>query len=161
MVVKARGASQLRKGRRSEANRIYHVTTVTCERQPLFLDLRNARDVILSLRQQQELGSVSSLCFVVMPDHLHWLFALRGKKNLATVIRSVKTRSSRMINGRHGRFGSIWAPDFHDRAARYDDDILAMARYIVGNPVRAGLVPSIRFYPHWDAVWLRPGADLL
>lgn len=29
-----------------------------------------------------------------------------------------------------------------------------MARYMVANPLRAGLVSSIREYPHWDAVWL-------
>jgi putative transposase len=29
-----------------------------------------------------------------------------------------------------------------------------LARYVVANPLRAGLVDSIRDYPHWDAVWL-------
>jgi len=29
-----------------------------------------------------------------------------------------------------------------------------VARYIVANPLRAGLVESVRDYPHWDAIWL-------
>jgi hypothetical protein len=29
-----------------------------------------------------------------------------------------------------------------------------IARYIVGNPLQAGLVDRIGDYPHWDAVWL-------
>jgi hypothetical protein len=29
-----------------------------------------------------------------------------------------------------------------------------LARYIVANPLRAGLVEHLGDYPHWDAVWL-------
>ena len=42
----------------------------------------------------------------------------------------------------------------YDHALRADEDVLAAARYIVANPLRAGLVGSIRDYPFWDAVWL-------
>jgi len=31
-----------------------------------------------------------------------------------------------------------------------------MARYIIGNPVRSGLVQRVGDYPFWDAVWLNP-----
>ncbi len=30
---------------------------------------------------------------------------------------------------------------------------MTAARYIIANPVRAGLVYSVRDYPYWDAVW--------
>jgi hypothetical protein len=29
-----------------------------------------------------------------------------------------------------------------------------IARYIIANPLRAGLAESIGDYPHWDAIWL-------
>ena len=45
---------------------------------------------------------------------------------------------------------------FHDRAIRKQDDLVAVARYIVANPLRAGIVDSIRNYPLWDAKWLVP-----
>jgi len=34
------------------------------------------------------------------------------------------------------------------------EDIKAMARYVIANPVRAGLSYSVGSYPHWDAAWL-------
>jgi hypothetical protein len=37
---------------------------------------------------------------------------------------------------------------------RRQDDVRAVARYIVANPLRAGLVRDIGDYSHWDAVWL-------
>ena len=33
-------------------------------------------------------------------------------------------------------------------------EIKDVARYIVANPLRAGLVEKIGDYPFWDAVWL-------
>ena len=34
------------------------------------------------------------------------------------------------------------------------EDLVGVARYIVANPVRAGLVNRVGEYPYWDAVWL-------
>jgi REP element-mobilizing transposase RayT len=47
-----------------------------------------------------------------------------------------------------------WQEGFHDHALRREEDLRDIARYIVLNPVRAGLVRNIREYPLWDAVWL-------
>jgi hypothetical protein len=48
----------------------------------------------------------------------------------------------------------IWQAGFHDRAMRKEENLQAFARYIVANPVRAGLVNRVGDYPHWDAMWL-------
>ncbi|MGB7814803.1 MAG: hypothetical protein WBL28_00460 [Methylotenera sp.] len=48
----------------------------------------------------------------------------------------------------------IWQPGFYDHAIRKDEDIVAIARYIIANPIRAGLVKRVGDHPHWDAVWL-------
>ena len=42
----------------------------------------------------------------------------------------------------------------HDHAVRSDEDFRALARYVVANPLRAGLVSQIGDYPLWDAAWL-------
>lgn len=48
----------------------------------------------------------------------------------------------------------VWQRGFHDRALRQEEDLIATARYVVANPLRAGLVDRIGDYPWWDAVWL-------
>lgn len=48
----------------------------------------------------------------------------------------------------------VWQTGFYDRAIRSDEDVADVARYIVANPIRAGLVKSVREYSWWDAVWL-------
>ncbi|MFB6261862.1 MAG: transposase, partial [Thiohalorhabdaceae bacterium] len=61
----------------------------------------------------------------------------------------------RRINAQRNLPGSpVWQPGFHDRAIRREEDLEAVARYVVANPLRAGLVDRIADYPHWDAAWL-------
>ena len=138
----------LRTDRHSAGGQIYHVTTTTRNRQSIFVDFYSARLLIRTLRYAHQQEWVESLSFVVMPDHLHWLFVLGNQKSLAEVVASVKNYSS-MQNP-----GLKWQAGFHDRAIRKEEDLLAIARYIVANPLRANLVTSIREYPHWDAKWV-------
>ena len=42
---------------------------------------------------------------------------------------------------------------FHDRALRKQDDLAEMVRYVLGNPVRAGLSASMDAYPHHYCFW--------
>ena len=94
------------------------------------------------------------MAFVIMPDHLHWLVQLTGERSLSASMCAVKSHSARNINAAAGRKGTIWQRGFYDRAIRKDDDLVAIARYIIANPLRAGIVSSVADYPLWDAIWL-------
>ena len=48
----------------------------------------------------------------------------------------------------------MWQEGFHDRALRQEADLRKAARYVVANPLRAGLVTDLGDYPLWDAVWV-------
>jgi len=88
-----RRACGLRKGRASEVGQVYSISCVTADRESVFACWRSARLLVAQLRAMHESGDVESLAWVVMPDHMHWLFQLR-KGNLATVICRMKARSS-------------------------------------------------------------------
>ncbi len=146
-------AAALRKGRFSEPGRACLLTIVVEGRRPLFADWRIGRLLVAELRAEQETSRVESLAWVLMPDHLHWLVTLREGR-LETLMRRVKSRSAIAINRALQGEGRVWQKGYHDHAAREEEDLLAMARYVVANPLRAGLVQSLRDYPLWDAVWL-------
>ena len=139
---------QLRKGRFSQPNQIYHVITNTKNRRPIFKNHHCARKLIRQLMIQQQLGNANTLAFVVMPDHLHWLLQLNGKQNLSEIVKTVKAITAKTIGE------PIWQSGYYDHAVRKDENIQNIARYIVGNPIRAGLVVKIGDYPHWDAIWI-------
>lgn len=138
--------SQLRKGRYSQASQIYHVITNTKNRQPLFNNFAYARLLIKQLNAHQP--QASTLAFVVMPDHMHWLLQLNQPQTLSGLIKSVKAKTAQAIGQR------IWQAGYYDHAIRKDEDVVNIARYIIANPIRAGLVKRVGDYPHWDAVWL-------
>jgi len=138
----------LRMGRHTQAGQIYLLTTVTAGRQPVFADFKAARVLIRCLQRSEQLKQADTLAFVVMPDHLHWLMQLGSGMALSTCIGSVKSISARQLGL------PVWQKGFHDHAVRKEEDLPALARYVVANPVRAGLVKRVGQYPHWDAIWL-------
>ncbi len=146
--------NDLRKGRFSEANRVYFVTTVTHERCKYFLNLYSARVVIQTMKKLHDTNYVNSLSWVLMPDHLHWLFQLRDKSPLPVVMKQMKATSARSINQELNRQGQVWQRSYYDRGLRDGENIKQLSRYITANLLRAGLVDGIGEYPHWDAVWL-------
>lgn len=148
-------SSDLRKGRVSEPGRLYHVRGAVEGRRAFFADLHLGREVVKSMRFLHERGDVQSLAFVVMPDHFHWLFELGEGPDLEGVMRSLKRHTAREINRRLGRTGqALWQPGYYDRALRKEEDQKALARYIVANPLRAGICENIGDYSLWDAIWL-------
>lgn len=144
---------RLRIGRYSQANQVYLITLVTLDRKALFRDQAAARHVVNALKQAENEGTASSLCWVIMPDHLHWLIELHID-DLPRVMGRMKSRSTLSVNRYLGLKGRVWQKGFHDRALRNEADFKAVARYIVANPLRAGLVKTVRDYPLWDSVWL-------
>lgn len=106
------------------------------------------------MRWTDEQGFTRTWAFVVMPDHLHWLVELREIRPLSGVVHSVKSFSALRINSRLQRQGPVWQSGFHDHALRREENVREAARYVVMNPVRAGLVRSVREYSLWDACWI-------
>jgi REP element-mobilizing transposase RayT len=91
-----------------------------------------------------------------MPDHIHWLLVLGDKGPLKKLMRSFKSYTARVLNGYLQRTGTrLWQPGYHDHAVRREENVGKLARYIVSNPLRGGLVDEIGQYPLWDAVWLK------
>lgn len=145
-------STNLRLGRYSELNRIYLLTTVTLNRKALFTDGRFARPVIDALNLAEREEAAHTLCWVLMPDHFHWLAELR-QGTLASLMGRLKSRSTLDINRAGGTTGPVWQRGYHDHALRREDDLEHLARYVVANPIRAGIVDSARDYPYWGAAW--------
>ena len=152
-LPKPPGERVLRKGRVSMPGQIYLVTTVTHGRARIFDRFAAARTLIQQLHDMDASGCTRTIAFVVMPDHLHWLMQLSGGASLSEVVRHTKGASSRKLGIQLGG-GRVWQQGFHDHAVRRDEDLKNLARYVIYNPVRAGLVSRPHDYPHWDATWL-------
>ncbi|MEE4217328.1 MAG: transposase [Xanthomonadales bacterium] len=147
------GSKALRKGRFSQPGGIYFITVVSDQRIPWFQDHSLARIMARNLQDPEMVLGARVLCWVVMPDHFHLLVQL-GDAGLSQVVRKLKARSAVLLNKEIGRKGRFWDPGFHDQGLREEDDVRGIARYIVGNPLRAKLANRVGDYPYWNAIWM-------
>ena len=78
--------------------------------------------------------------WVIMPNHLHLLIAVRQGYELSSVMRRFKGYTAKEANKVLQRSGSFWFPEFFDRYIRDEQHYEDVIRYIDRNPVQAGLV---------------------
>ena len=147
------GYRQLRRGRHSIPGGLYLLTTVTIGRQRIFLD-RHLAGVVSSLSAAANTWSPGRcLGWVLMPDHWHGVIELGHGTTLAATMQRFKGTTAHALNSSCQRRGAVWQQGFHDRALRQDEGIAATLRYIIANPVRAGLVEHPLNYPYWDTIY--------
>ena len=79
-----------------------------------------------------------------MPNHVH-LLVLNVGGSLIDFMRLFKGRSSKSL--RQHVEGPLWQRSFHDHILRRNEDISGVLRYLLENPVRAGLTNDWTTYP--------------
>ncbi len=85
-----------------------------------------------------------------MPDHLHVVVeGFDDTSNLPRFVRLAKQQTAYHFKRVTGE--RLWQDSYFDRTLRRDDDLGAMIRYVLDNPVRAGLVSTPMEYPHWGS----------
>ena len=88
--------------------------------------------------------AVIAYCF--MPDHLHALVeGITEVADLREFLRIFKQRSS--FYSKRATGIELWQRGYFERVLREEEDTFAVARYLLGNPVRSGLVESPGEYP--------------
>ena len=81
-----------------------------------------------------------------MPDHVHTL--LEGTTDDADVLEAFRVWKQTVGYAWKTRTQApLWQTGFYDRVLRESDDTRAVVRYLLDNPVRAGLVKDAADYP--------------
>ena len=95
------------------------------------------------------------LAYVVMPNHVHWVFRPLAKFRERCASRPVREiimhsfcrQTARMCNRVLGRTGQFWQHESYDRVVRDEDELQRIIDYVEYNPVKAGLCEQ----PHqWE-----------
>ena len=128
---------------------LYHVTARGNGRLPIFLDEPD-RGCFLAV-----FGAVVAryhlLChaYCLMDNHYHLLLET-PEPNLSRAMRQLNGVYSQRFNRRHRRSGHVLGGRFHAQVVDKDVYLRAVCRYIVLNPVRAGLVAQPGQWP-WSS----------
>ncbi len=128
----------------------HHVTQRGNRREPVFFgddDYRLYRDL---LREACDKAGVAVWAYCLMPNHVHLILTPTTADGLARALGKAHRRYSAYVNARlrvtghlfQSRFGSVAMDERH---------LMAAARYVALNPVRAGLVERAEDWP-WSSV---------
>jgi putative transposase len=124
----------------------YSLTVCTRERRSLFVETSLVTSLIVQIRHSCETEGFSVIAYCFMPDHLHLLAeGTQPDSDLRQFMKKVKQRTAFVWKQDGG--GVLWQRSYYDHVLRDEEDTFRVARYILGNPVRAGLVARPQDYP--------------
>jgi putative transposase len=115
-------------------------------------DARIARTVLDNMQWLERQGWIIYAA-VVMATHVHLLLRnVAGRTaSLLADLGQFKSYTARAANRTIGRTGAFWAREDFDHWIRNNAKLDGAVRYILQNPVKAGLVPRWREWP-WTRV---------
>ena len=134
---------------------VWHITTPTIDRRPIFRDPTIAEAVIDSLQFQCRRCGADLLLYCLMPDHLHAIITV-GDVDLVTMLQGVKSYTTTIWRKQSGQ-KRLWQESFHDHGVRRSERMDELVRYVTENPQRAGLVADWREYPWLGGILLEDG----
>jgi len=118
----------------------------TLERIPYFSDIPRGESVRTQLLDTANDRDVDIIAYCFMPDHLHLLVEGQSEQANARKFAEVFRQVSGFYFRAH-REARLWQEGYYDHILRDEDATIAVARYIVLNPVRAGLCADASTYP--------------
>lgn len=127
----------------------HHVIQRGNRRQKTFFRNADYRQYIRLMAQWCDALDVQIWAYCLMPNHVHLIAVPDDESGLAKAIGEAHRRYTRYINFREGWRGYLW----QGRFASYVMDqhyLIATARYVELNPVRAGIAKYPGDYP-WSS----------
>jgi len=128
---------------------VWHVTSRGNERRGIFRDDEDRTQLLGMLARVVAMFRWKLHAYVLMGNHYH-LLVETPEPNLSRGMRQLNGLYTQRFNRRHKRAGHLLQGRFKGILVERESHLLELARYVVLNPVRAGLVRAAREWP-WSS----------
>jgi len=122
----------------------YFLTLSCYKRNPYFLDSSTVHLLIPILITTSTKFDFTIYVYCFMPNHLHLLTTGGADADLPRFVQAFKQKSSYTFRCTKGM--KLWQRSYYDHVLRHDEALADIAKYILNNPVRGGLVNDFREY---------------
>jgi REP element-mobilizing transposase RayT len=138
------------------AGALYHATSRGNRREPIYEDDEDRQLFLATLGEVT--GRMNWIChgYCLMTNHYH-LIIETPEGNLAKGMRQLNGVYTQASNRRHGRVGHLFQGRYYAVLVDSGAYLLELARYVVLNPVRAGMVDQPDAWP-WSSYKAMVGA---
>jgi len=137
-----------------------------CEYGPRWLGNENVAKIVSDKIHAMDKNRYDLYAFCIMPNHGHILIEPgsvaqakhRGKSAkypVTETLRLIKGSSARACNLLLGRNGNFWHHESYDHYVRDEQEMERIIKYILYNPVKAGLVKE---WTDWRFTYVNPEA---
>ncbi|WP_236015107.1 transposase [Geomonas anaerohicana] len=126
-----------------------HVTSRGNARADIFLEDADRRTVLKTLASVVLRYNWICHAYCLMGNHYH-LIIETPEANLSQGMRQLNGTYTQTFNKMHGRVGHIFQGRFRAIVVQQDSHLLELSRYVVLNPVRAGIVAAPEEWP-WSS----------
>ena len=124
---------------------IFFITFTCCGWRPLF-EISNAYDAVYAWFDYLKSKGHFVVGYVIMPNHVHVLIATLESHSLSSILHSWKSFTATSANKLLGRTGTFWEREYFERRIRSQRHFDFAVRYILNNPVKAGLCQQFYQY---------------
>ena len=94
------------------------------------------------------------ICYCIMPNHSHVVFELINRnKSVGGIMGAIKRNSAKEANKVLNRSGPFWQAESFDRLVRDDKELYFVIKYVLLNPVNAGLATD---WNEWKYTYCHP-----
>ena len=131
------------------AGALYHITSRGDRREAIFEDDADRRAFLTVLAEVVERYNWICHAFCLMTNHYH-LVIETVEGNLSRGMRQLNGVFTQASNRRHNRLGHLFQGRFKGILVDKDAYLLELSRYVVLNPVRAGMVDTAAQWP-WSS----------
>lgn len=138
-----------RTARKASLSNIYHVMMRGVNRQAIFENDGDRLHFMSVLKECKEISGFRLHAFCLMPNHLHFLIEPAGEP-LDLVFRRIGIRYAVWYNRKHQRAGHLFQDRFRSENVENDLYYMTVLRYILQNPMKAGLEPRLGTY-RWSS----------
>lgn len=122
---------------------LYHVTSRGDRREDIYLNDTDREAWLETLAQCCERYNWAIHAWCQMNNHYHMVVET-AEGNLSAGMRQLNGVYTQQVNHRHNRVGHVFQGRFKGVLIERDSYLLELARYVVLNPVRAGMVKHTR-----------------
>jgi REP element-mobilizing transposase RayT len=136
---------------------IYHVTSRGNARQDIVADDRDRQAYFAVLARVVERYNWLCHAYCLMDNHYH-LLVETPEGNLAYGMRQLNGLYTQRFNRRHGRVGHLFQGRYGAILVERESYLLELCRYVVLNPLRAGMVATPETY-RWSSYRATTGAQ--
>ena len=120
---------------------LYHVTSRGNNQARIFWDDADRRSFLGALAAVVARDRFELHAYCLMGNHYHAVLGTPAA-NLARGMQRLNSAFAQYANARHGRSGHVFQGRYHAQLVEEEAHLLHVARYVVLNPVRAGLAAA-------------------